>query len=622
MHPWRPFARLTLILVLFQIPFGVGRAQTTPEIRIYRNYTSFFDELEKLGQHELCTVRSLGKTANGRDILVATIASGEADAKPAILVLGSVHAAHLLGSYLTVEMAKKLVADEEAAALLERTTFYFIPRPSPDATERSFGNPDREVAMNSRPHDDDRDDRIDEDGPEDLNGDGMMTMMRVKDSSGEWLPHPKDPRILIKADRVKNEQGMYLLYTEGRDNDGDERWNEDPVGGVDFNRNMTFKYPSFKSGAGSHAVSEPETRAVMDFAFDHLNIAAVFCFTPDGNLEHMWKPNSGSEKKRNKTTLLSKDAPYVEHLAKAYQDLHEMKDAPKPGKPAGSFLEWAYFHYGRWALGTRGWWVPKTKKEKEKDEETKDEETPGTEDGKTEDEAEKPGDRETEQEDDENQDEEAPESKDEGESDEEKPAKVDEKKGKDKEDKRGAEELRALKWLDENHYPGFVEWEKIEHPDFPGKEVEVGGFYPRCRLNPPVELAEKLIDPNVDMLKLIAERLPRLELIRDRVDDLGDGLLRIRVRLINSGFLRTESNMGSTSRQLQRLQIELQLPEGAELLTAPARRSVGALDGNGGKTEQTWLVRFGESVPETVAIRAWAPHVGEASLDLKLEAGR
>lgn len=613
----RTTARLTTLLVLCLIPLGDGRGQTAPETRTYRPYTSFAEEVEKLGKHDLCTVRSLGKTASGRDVLVATIGAGEADSKPGILVVGSVRASHLLGSYLTLEMAKKLLADEEVATILEGTTFYFIPRPSPDATERNFATPDREVTTNPRPHDDDRDDLVDEDGPEDLNADGRVTQMRVTDASGEWMPHPDDPRILIKADRTKNEQGIYRLYTEGRDNDGDEQWNEDPVGGVDFNRNLTHKYPLFQSGAGPHAVSEPETRAVIDFAFDHRNIAAVFCFTPDGNLEHTWKPNPQAEGKRIKTTVLAKDAPYVEYLAKAYRDLHEQKGAAKPGKPAGSFLEWAYFHYGRWAFATRGWWAPEPKgKDGEKD----DPEPPEDGDEETEGDSEDPDGGETERGDDEDQESEPPGGDDEERPGEEKPRKGDKDKGK--EEKRGTEELKAVRWLEKNDYPGFVEWEKVEHPDFPGKEVEVGGFHPRCRLNPPVELAEKLIDPNVEMLKLLADRLPRLDLVRDRVEELGDGLFRIRIRLINRGFLRTESHMGSASRQLQRLQMELELPDGAELLTAPARRSVGALDGNGGKTEEVWLVRFGEGVPETVRIRAWAPHVGEASLDVKLEAGR
>jgi hypothetical protein len=517
---------------------------TTPD---HRDHDAFVEEMKKLGE-----VQSIGKTAEGRDILVATVGKGG----PAILVVGNVHAPHLLGSYLTLEMAKKMAEDPVGS-------FYFIPRPSPDATERNFGSPTHEVITNGRPHDDDRDDRIDEDGPDDLNGDGLITMMRVKDPSGEWMPHPDDPRILIRSERAKDEQGVYRLYTEGIDNDGDERWNEDPPGGVDFNRNLTFQYPTFQPGAGPHAVSEPEVRAIVDFAFDHREIAAVFCFTPDGNLEHIWK--AGNDDQKIKTGILSKDAPYLEHLSKAYAELHGMEKAPEIGQPAGSFLEWAYFHYGRWAFGTRGWWAPEMKEEEE----------------------------------------EPPED---GEPEEPK-----------EEEKRGEDDLRALRWFEENEYPAFVEWQKVDHPDFPGKEVEVGGFRPGCRLNPPLEVAEKLIEPNVKMLRVLAEKLPRLEIIRERVETLGNGLFRIRVRLVNRGYLPTESAMGAISEQLQRLQMEILLPEGVDVLTPPARRSIGPLEGNGGEREETWLVRFGTEIPESVTIRAWAPHVGEATLDVKLE---
>ena len=38
--------------------------------------------------------------------------------------------------------------------------------------------------MNSAKNDDDNDGRLDEDGPEDLNKDGFITVMRVKDPNG------------------------------------------------------------------------------------------------------------------------------------------------------------------------------------------------------------------------------------------------------------------------------------------------------------------------------------------------------------------------------------------------------------------------------------------------------
>ena len=86
--------------------------------------------------------------------------------------------------------------------------------------------------------------------------------------------------MLIKADPARGEVGRYRLITEGIDNDHDEAFNEDPPGGVSFNRNFTAHYPFFGVGAGPHQVSEIETRAVADFAFSHSNIALVFSFAP------------------------------------------------------------------------------------------------------------------------------------------------------------------------------------------------------------------------------------------------------------------------------------------------------------------------------------------------------
>ena len=79
---------------------------------------------------------------------------------------------------------------------------------------------------------------------------------------GDYRTHPDDPRVLIKADISKGEKGKYLLMPEGSDNDKDGSFNEDGEGGVWFNKNFTYKHPSFTTGSGEFAVSENETRAL------------------------------------------------------------------------------------------------------------------------------------------------------------------------------------------------------------------------------------------------------------------------------------------------------------------------------------------------------------------------
>jgi hypothetical protein len=79
------------------------------------------------------------------------------------------------------------------------------------------------------PKDDDRDGLFDEDGYEDLDGDGNICQMRIRDPFGMYRTDPEDPRLMI---RVKpGEQGEWtLLGFEGIDNDGDGRINEDAEG--------------------------------------------------------------------------------------------------------------------------------------------------------------------------------------------------------------------------------------------------------------------------------------------------------------------------------------------------------------------------------------------------------
>ena len=61
----------------------------------------------------------------------------------------------------------------------------------------------------------DNDGRFDEDGPEDLNKDGYISIMRVKDPKGPYMVHPEDPRLLRRADAAKGEAGGYAIYWEG-----------------------------------------------------------------------------------------------------------------------------------------------------------------------------------------------------------------------------------------------------------------------------------------------------------------------------------------------------------------------------------------------------------------------
>lgn len=571
-----------------------------PAITGYRSYEALRRELESIAAAPAAELESIGTTLGGREVYVLTLSIGDAEEKPAILVVGSVHAPHLLGSELAVRMARRLVdgaeSDDSIRSILQEQAIYVIPLPSPDASEAFFHKPYIERTGNAHPTDDDRDGRTNEDGPEDLNGDGQITLMRIEDPTGSYMPHPADNRVLIEADAKKGERGRFRLEIEGIDNDKDESQGEDGPGGVAFDRNFTFEYPYFEPGAGPHQVSEPETRAVADFAFDHPNVYAVFSFSPHDNLNEPWKSGQGSGE--IPISVHEDDVPYLDHIAEQYRDLLDGDDAPQPPRPEGSFVHWAYFHYGRWSLGTRGWWVPKV--------------------------VDSAGDHESGEPSDQDR---ANESTAEAQSD----AGSSEGPGREAEDSAsnatsepaneepGAEDVNALRWLEQQGIDGFTEWTEFDHPDFPNQRVEVGGFHPYVRLNPPAERLDELAEIHTQFLVALSDLRPRLSLSIKKFEDLGADVYRISVEVRNDGYLPTESAMGSRARALQRLEARIELPDGASLVHGVERVSMGRLLGHGGAEEHKWLFRAPDTVDErNVKIIVGSPTTGVVETNMQL----
>ena len=184
----------------------------------YRTYEAWTAALHELAKSPVADLDSLGQTAQEREIWLLTVGSSAGAAKPALAIVGSVDGRQPLGTELVMRMAESIVQDETSfAGLLDELTLFFIPGPSPDSGTAFFTKPVSERSGNSRPSDDDHDFDVDEDGPEDLNGDGLITMMRIEQPGGPWRTHPEDPRVMIRTDAVRNETGQYLLLSEGID---------------------------------------------------------------------------------------------------------------------------------------------------------------------------------------------------------------------------------------------------------------------------------------------------------------------------------------------------------------------------------------------------------------------
>jgi hypothetical protein len=136
------------------------------------------------------------------------------------------------------------------------------------------------------PVDSDGDGLFDEDGPNDLNGNGVIEQIRkYTPGQGTHRISHDDPRIMERV--MPWETGDWvLLGSEGLDDDGDGRVNEDPVGGYDPNRNYPSDWqPNYiQGGSMDYPFQLPEARAIWDFMATRPNIAGMQSFHNSGGM--------------------------------------------------------------------------------------------------------------------------------------------------------------------------------------------------------------------------------------------------------------------------------------------------------------------------------------------------
>jgi len=327
----------------------------------YSNYSKFSQRLKTLQSQNVSNskLETLTTTVGGHKIWSLTLSKGDAKNKPAIAIVSGVDGMHILGPEMALQIAENILKNH--ADVLEKTTFYIFPNMSPNATENHFSALKHGNNGNAKSTDDDRDGEFNEDPFDDLNNDGLITFMKIEDPTGDYILHKDDNRILVKANKNKGEVGKFKFLTEGIDNDKDGNFNEDGKGGILFNKNFSYKYPYFKPGAGEHPVSEKENRALLDYLYEQWNIFTIVTLGPENNLSTPLKYNAAGAKKRVVSSILKEDAALNKFISDKYNKITGTKDAPVSTGKGGDFFQWSYFHFGKLALSTPGWWVPKVK---------------------------------------------------------------------------------------------------------------------------------------------------------------------------------------------------------------------------------------------------------------------
>jgi len=320
--------------------------------------------------------------------------------KPGHWICGATHGNEFTGTEVCLYTIDKLVsgygADEEITEIIDKKTFYICPMVNPDGVYNSVekGMPQR---TNSMKKDDDEDGKLNEDGPDDLDGDGRILQFRYKNPEGNYVMDDQDPRLMVRLRRnEKTDKPRYSVIAEDKDNDGDGERGEDSEAGIDLNRNFPegwWREDGFAGGRGDYPTSAPETHAIAEFLTNHTNILMAqnyhtsggFTYRPMGTAPHpnlhpkdvavmdfvmgkkyleiigeevpeAWKDPDNLDKYKEDLKKVSKNKYAIMRgyeLPRGWQVSYDESGDERYGY--GMATDWMYMQYGIFAITTELW---------------------------------------------------------------------------------------------------------------------------------------------------------------------------------------------------------------------------------------------------------------------------
>jgi hypothetical protein len=281
---------------------------------LYKEVTEKLYELAK-NYPNLTHLQSIGKSVEGRELWVLKITNsktGPGESKPGLWLDSNIHANEVNGRQLLMYFAERILASygssPEVTRLVDSRTFYLLPMFDVDGGERALTRHPSWPGHKPVEH-----------AGKDLDGDGFITSMRVKDPEGVWYQSSADPRIMLRirdrtggrwnyvptvySDRMffnwqepdigwKSVRGepqpfddplapkeqRYSIYVEGVDVEENVTVEREQT---NFNRNWSAEWQPHEVGSGPFPFSQPEVRAVADFIVSHKNIFFVYTIHSD-----------------------------------------------------------------------------------------------------------------------------------------------------------------------------------------------------------------------------------------------------------------------------------------------------------------------------------------------------
>ena len=186
--------------------------------------------------------------------------------------------------------------------------------------------------------------------------------------------------------------------------------------------------------------------------------------------------------------------------------------------------------------------------------------------------------------------------------------------GDGKKSEADKDDVAWLTYSDESRNgEGFIEWTSFDHPQL--GEVEIGGFVPGFKLNPPPDDVAKLIDEQTAFAAALLERLPRIDVQPAVVERVGDGVWRISLEAVNTGLFPSQIAIAKKLRRLPGVTMIVDVSDDRVLAGAKTQQQQG-LDGSGGMARAEWLLVGNDG--DTIDIIVRAPALGETRQSITL----
>ena len=535
---------------------------------------------------EYATLHAIGESHRGRTIWLLEVfnrQTGPADEKPGYYIDANIHAEEISGTSVVVYTAWTLLSqyghDPLVTQLMDEQVFYLVPRVNPDGAEIVQTKPFYEWIGNGRylPGEE-------QFGPglhyADVNGDGAILDMRIRDDGGEWKVSARDARLMLPrlADDVGGD--YYRIVPEGHliDSSADDFVIPRPQDG-NLNRNYPANWVPEQQqyGSGEHPLSEPEIGAVVRWILDHPNIAGMQCYhTHSGVILRPWLTHPDSHFLGNDKLLYEtigemgvEETGYP--LISVYNDFTPDKNL----KRYGSSIDWSFGALGIPTFSTELWDVFS-------------------------------------------------------------------EAGIEREDfyplRHFSEEdqLKLLHWQDrELGGDGFMPWTAFDHPQL--GPVEIGGWKRlyTFRNPPPERYLLAMARANCRFTLRHAACAPRLRLRDLSVVNAGDDLYRVRVVVDNTGYLGTNlSDQANAMNESLPVTVVLSGPEELEFIQGRPSQKVGHLAGRLGRPQAysrfydwplsnqsvEWIIRLPAARPLDLHLQAGCPRAGSVRAEIGLGA--